>query len=121
VRDPRMDSVLRAVQARYPGKRVAVERYESPDDPLIRWWIYVLDVPEDELGPVGLDLVGVARREYGRRPVPFFIGPADPERTEELLAGKYGPPPRIVPRDHRSRRSPSPRRSTSPRRARRGR
>src|SRR5262245_41317690 len=63
MRDRRMAIVANTIEARFPGVRVVVEPDECPDDPTVRWWVYILHCRRRDLKDVrrfairlGLDL-----------------------------------------------------------------
>ena len=42
----RLTGIVRAIRRRFPGTRVLLEPYRSPDgDPHVRWWLHVIHVP----------------------------------------------------------------------------
>ncbi len=47
-----MAIVANTIEARFPGVRVVVEPYESPDDPTVRWWVTILHCRHEEVRTV---------------------------------------------------------------------
>jgi hypothetical protein len=81
MRDPRIRSLIEAIEARYPGTRVVVQRWGGREDPDIRWWLWVLNVPEDRLTAVDRFASRRTTRIYGKRTVPFFTSIVSREQS----------------------------------------
>lgn len=105
-----MRTVIRTIEARFPGSRVIVEPFGVPEDPEIRWILRVLNVREKDT-PLVLDFgIDLAIDLYGKMPIPFSLSPMGPRGTARFLslrrraedAEKIGRPPgqrrRFVPR-----------------------
>ncbi|MGH7150245.1 MAG: hypothetical protein ACREIU_06090 [Planctomycetota bacterium] len=97
-----MAIVASTIEARFPGVRVVVEPYESPDDPTVRWWVYILHCRRKNLRTVrqfaiqlGLDLF--------RPEMPFIADAREGWNTDLYLARKKAEarPPRKARRPRR--------------------
>jgi hypothetical protein len=99
VRDARLRSLARAIEARYPGTEIVFEPAGIPGEPKIRWWMHVLHVRQGDLGPLGDFAIRRSWRLYPGRPVPVVVTPHDRTVTRQFLArmreeASVGPPPR---------------------------
>lgn len=80
MRNPRIRALIGAIEKRYPDTRVVVQPWGGREDPDIRWWLWVLDVPEEGLVEVEGFARRRARRLYGRPLVPLFVSAVSRER-----------------------------------------
>ncbi len=88
MRDPRTESVIAAISARYPDTRIEVRPNPDPDTASMPDFIVVLDVPPSRIREVedfGLD---VAFAAYGDEPLPFLLGAVDPERSARYFPAR---------------------------------
>ncbi|MCI0587412.1 MAG: hypothetical protein L0323_11285 [Planctomycetes bacterium] len=92
MRNPRIRALIEAIEKRYPATRVVVQPYGGAEDPDIHWWLWILDVPEEETLEVEGFADRRARRLYGSPHVPFFLGAVDPEQTLKHFAAVLGTP-----------------------------
>jgi hypothetical protein len=88
VRDPRIDQIADAIEAKYPGTLVVISRCPAPDEPDIDWMLDVLNLPVER----NLEMVGFAI-ESGDRLFPgefhpFLVGGVTPEWAAQEYA-KY--------------------------------
>ena len=92
IRNPRIRALIGAIEKRYPDTRVVVQPWGGAEDPDIRWWLWILNVPAD--GTVEAERFGDrrARRMYGRRPVPFFVSAVNREETARVFSAVLGMP-----------------------------
>ncbi|HKB15123.1 MAG TPA: hypothetical protein VKF62_03610 [Planctomycetota bacterium] len=87
----RLAAVVRAIHRRFPGTRVLLEPYRSPDgDPHIRWWLHVINVParwrsrvDDFAILKGFELFGPGR-------LPYFSSVCGPRETAATIARWQG-------------------------------
>ena len=115
MRDGRIATLVRTVEARFPGTKAVVDAYRSPDDPEIRWWIRILHAPRGKEHLVSTFANRLALDLYNWREPPFFVGAEGPRRTREYLARKRAEAARR--RIGRARRPSRPRRRPALRRA----
>src|SRR5262245_66571368 len=101
-----MAIVATTIEARFPGVRVVVEPYECPDDPTVRWWVYILHCRRRDLKDarrfairLGLDLfrpdmpfLADARAAFGRAPF------RDRKKSEARAARRVRRPRRLTAR-----------------------
>ena len=112
MKNTRMATLIRTVEARYPGVRTVVEPWGDPDgDPDIRWWIDFLYVRRKDLGRLDRFALRVARDLYGEDPLPFCLGGYGAKASREIL----------IRRRAQARRDSRRRRASNGSRRRRGR
>ena len=97
-----MATLIRTLKARYPGTRIEVEPSRSPDDPDIRWRVWILDAPEKDVQLVDHFATRLARELYEWHTPPFFVGAMGRRATREFLSRR-----RAEARAARSRRARS--------------
>lgn len=115
----RYRALARAIERRFPGTRVVVDRYTPPDrDHGIRWFVRILNCPA-RLSPHAADFAHRrAFQLWGGMGYPFFVDPYTPRDTRRYLAERSArartrraPPSRALAsarsRGARSRRSPA--------------
>ncbi|HET6202899.1 MAG TPA: hypothetical protein VFI25_08870 [Planctomycetota bacterium] len=84
--DVRVAALGRAIESRWPGSKVVVEPYRSPDDPLIRWWVYILGIRYPEAG-AAIDFGWELSRDLFRNePMSFFMSAESPASARRILA-----------------------------------
>lgn len=84
-----MAALLRAIEARYPGTRAVVDPFRDPEgDPVPRWWVWILYVRDDDLGPLDEFASRLSCDLYGPDPVPFYVHPVGRRRTRKFLADR---------------------------------
>ncbi len=89
MRDVRMAALIRAIEGRYPGTRALVERFVDPEgDRDIRWWVWILNVRDRDLGPLGQFAYRLARELYEPESFPFHIGSVGRRKTPGFLADR---------------------------------
>lgn len=81
-----MATLIRTVEARYPGTRIVIEPCGSPDDPDFRWWVWVLNAPEKEVPLVTQFATRLALELYDWHTPNFFVGAQSPRATRKFLA-----------------------------------
>ena len=113
--DRRIAILARTVEARFPGTKVVVDPYGSPDDEEIRWWISILHTPRGKEVLVDKFAIGLAFDLYNQRSFPFFVGAEGPRGTREYLGRKRAEKTAVrktgrSARLDRSRRRPASRR-----------
>ena len=59
------------------------------DDGERRRFVWILDVPEEDLLRVHNEATALSLSLYDPEPVPFGIGVADQEKTDEILLARY--------------------------------
>ncbi len=77
--DPRLIRFVELV-----GQQLAILSYGSDDDPDIQYFIWLLNVPREQLCEVQDRAIYLALDIYEDGPLPFCIGVADPEKTVVL-------------------------------------
>jgi hypothetical protein len=87
MKDRRMAIVANTVEARFPGVRVVVEPCESPDDPTVRWWVYVLHCRRRDHREASRFAFHLAMDLFHRR-IPFITDPREAWDTALYLARK---------------------------------
>jgi hypothetical protein len=88
VRSRRLETIIRSIGRRFPGTRVLVEPFVSPDGGRdIHWWLYVVDVParwRDRVGDFatrkGCEVYGSPSR------IPFFLSVHTVRRTPATVS-----------------------------------
>ena len=85
MKDRRMADLARTIEARWPGTRVVVEPYGSPDDSTIRWWVYVLHCRRRDLRDVHMFAIRTGHELFNRAP-PFITDPREAWSTAAYLA-----------------------------------
>ncbi len=86
VRDARLRSLARAIEAKYPGTEIVFEPAGIPGEPKIRWWMHVLHVRQDDLSRLGRFAIRLSWRLFPRRSVPVVVTPHDRTVTRQFLA-----------------------------------
>lgn len=76
--DPRIAAVIGAVESRYPGIRLEAEPWGTPEDPAIRWFLWILQFPEGRGAEIQAFALRRAHELFGEDPLPFFVAPAGP-------------------------------------------
>ncbi|MGH7152097.1 MAG: hypothetical protein ACREIU_15435 [Planctomycetota bacterium] len=92
MRNPRIRALIETVEKRYPGTRVVVQPWGGAEDPDIRRWLWVLNVPEACTLEVERFADRRARGMYGRRPVPFFVSSVNREETARVFSAVLAMP-----------------------------
>jgi len=90
VRAVRLAALAGAIESRWSGSRVEIEPYRSPDDPLIRWWVYVFGLQVEEASAATSFGWGLAHELYGREPLPFFMTSHSGANARAILARLRG-------------------------------
>ncbi|MGH7151041.1 MAG: hypothetical protein ACREIU_10100 [Planctomycetota bacterium] len=66
-----------------------MDSFRDPEgDPVPRWWIWILGVRDDDLGPLDEFADSLASDLYGPDPVPFYVHPVGRRRTRKFLADR---------------------------------
>lgn len=63
------------------GREAMISPYGTEDDDSIEHFIWLLDVPEEDLCRVQDEAIALSFSLYDPDPVPFVIGVADPEKS----------------------------------------
>jgi len=92
MRNPRIRALIEAIEARYSGTRVVVERWGGGEDPDIRWRLWILDVPQDRVAAVEKFASRETTRLYGYGLVPYFAHAVGREDTRKHFAAVVGMP-----------------------------
>jgi len=79
-------SLIRILEARFPGNPVFVEPFSGEDDPDISWQIWVTNVEPGRLRATEDIAIDAALDLYGDDPIPFLVNVASVEKTERCLA-----------------------------------
>ncbi|MCI0588355.1 MAG: hypothetical protein L0323_16105 [Planctomycetes bacterium] len=82
-----MAIVANTIEARFPGVRVVVEPYRSPDDETIRWWVYILHCRRKDVRTVRLFAIQL-RLDVFRPEMPFIADAREGWNTALYLARK---------------------------------
>ena len=98
VKDRILAMFIRVVERRYPGSRVVLERFGCPDDPDVRWWLSVLNVPRKRIVECDefMTRYTLKLHDYWKKPIRFLADAVSPEET-----AKYFPDAMQAPRSHR--------------------
>lgn len=90
MRGRRFEALARAIERRFPGSRVVVDRYTPPDhDRGIRWFVRILNCPA-RLTPHAHEFaVRRAIEIWGGIGYPFFVGAYDRRVTREHFADRF--------------------------------
>lgn len=88
MKDARIVTLIRTVEARFPGTKVVVDPYGCPDDEEIRWWVSILHAPRGKEPLVNQFAIRLALDLYHWRGLPFIVGAKGPRGTREYLARK---------------------------------
>ena len=88
MKNARMATLVRTLKARYPGTRIEVEPSLSPDDPDIRWRVWILNAREKDVPLMDHFAARLARELYGWHTPPFFVGAMGPRATREFLSAR---------------------------------
>ena len=91
--DERLRSLTREVESRFAGSRLEARACEDEEDPSIRWFLWILDVPEERLREVEDFAIGRALDLYGDGPLPFYVSAASPATTAKYFARLVAPAP----------------------------
>jgi hypothetical protein len=81
VNDDRTALLAREIESRWPGTRVEMRPCSDEEDPAIRAFLWILDVPVERLCEVEDFAIGRAFELYGDEPLPFHVSAASPETT----------------------------------------
>lgn len=81
-----MDRFLERLRQAYPEYPISVQRYSSPDDPTIEYFIDILLVPDEKLHDTNWDAWGLAEEVYGEQSMPFLMSAVNPETSAEHAA-----------------------------------
>jgi hypothetical protein len=87
MRKRRIWRLARAVEARYPGARVVVERWGDPEDPAVHWFLEVLNVRGRDKSLVWDLVETLAEKRFGME-LPFCFGVSNLRETREYLASR---------------------------------
>ncbi len=82
-----MAVVVNTIEARFPGVRVVVEPYRSPDDETIRWWVYILHCRRKDVRTVRLFAIQLGLDVF-RPEMPFIADAREGWNTALYLARK---------------------------------
>lgn len=86
--DDRITLLVGEIESRYPGTRVELRPTSDEEDPAIRAFLWILEVPVERLCEVEDLAIDRALDLYGDDPLPFHVTAASPETT-----AKYFPAP----------------------------
>ncbi len=127
MKDERIALLAREIESRYRGTRIELRPTSDEEDPAIRAFLWILDVPGEKLCEVEDFAIDRALDLYGDDPLPFHVTAASPETSAKYVPAPTGPE-RSQPRRRSARASclvpwaPRARsRGPTPRRRRRGR
>jgi hypothetical protein len=73
--DARLESLLQTLRRRWPRYRVVLRPLAFDDDPALRHFVHVLDVPDDELVGVMDESWELAAAVYGNDEPPLLLTP----------------------------------------------
>lgn len=79
--EQRLDSFVNALRARWPQYRIVVLPFTIEEDPVIRHFIHVLDVPEEQLVLVSDAAWNLVFDLYGNEEPPFLLTSVGPETS----------------------------------------
>lgn len=91
MKDPRIPAVARAIETRFPGTRVEIDRFRDPEgDRLHRWVLEVLFVREKAMGKGGVGdfAYKLAFDLYGTHEFPFYVALNGTRGSRAYLAEK---------------------------------
>lgn len=74
------------------GRETLILPFRSEEDPDLRWFVWITDVPRPDLCGVEDGAVDLALSIYGPAPLDFLIGVATPEKTRVLREGLHPRP-----------------------------
>jgi hypothetical protein len=119
MRDKRIDKVIRVFRARYPGTKAFVGTCPCPDEPYLRWWVYLLNVPDREVRTAEEFAFDLADSLYPRGSPSFLVEVVGRRRTPSMLRTIREEEARLAPRRrrHRARKRSSRRVSSTTRMA----
>jgi hypothetical protein len=84
--DPRMNAVLAAVTARFPGTRIEVRPNPDPATATgMPDFAFILDVPPERGYEVSKFALEVAFAVFGDEPIPFLVGTVDPVQSAQCF------------------------------------
>jgi hypothetical protein len=86
MRDARIDQVICAIEARYPGTIVVTRPCPDPDVRDIECMVDVLNAPKDPPNAVEFFALERADRVFGDDPIPFLVGAYSPEDSRRYFA-----------------------------------
>jgi hypothetical protein len=84
--DPRIEKLVSRLREAFPCYVVAVRPYCSPDDPLIEYFIDILQVPDDDLCPASEKAWNLAFELLGDAPVFFLMTTVGRENSAKFFA-----------------------------------
>ena len=91
MRNKRLARVVRAVERRFPGTKVVVERWESPDaDVDVKWWLSILNCPARSLAEADDFATRLSMRLYGWKPAPWCVSSLSPRNTRKSYSDRIG-------------------------------
>jgi hypothetical protein len=111
MRDKRIDKLIRVFRAGYPGTKAFVGTCPSPDEPYLRWWVYLLNVPDREVRLAEEFAFDLADSLYPRGSPPFAFEVVGRRRTPTMLRAIRAEEARLAPR--RRKRKPRRRRAAA--------
>ncbi|MBI5431809.1 MAG: hypothetical protein HZA52_03145 [Planctomycetes bacterium] len=77
----KLDAFLATVQVRWPQYRVVVLPFTADEDPAIRHFVHLLDVPDDAYRAVSDRAWELAFDVFGDEELPFVMTTIDPDAS----------------------------------------
>lgn len=109
MRNKRLARVVRAVERRFPGTKVVVERWDYPEIE-VKWWISILNCPVSRLAEADAFATRLSMKLYDWKPCPWGISSVSPRTTREYFSDRLAPDAR--PKSHSAPRRVRPRKAT---------
>lgn len=87
--DPVLQPFLDSVRERLGVEQFAVRPSNSPDDPDVPWFIYLLGIPSERLSATLDDAWDLAFEIHGYQNIPFFLSAVTPSNALEHFPDEY--------------------------------
>jgi hypothetical protein len=85
-----MEKLIRAVERRYPGTKVAVDSYVCPDgDETIKWWLWILNCPGKQVLRAQRWATELSFDLHGWNPPPWFVEAVSRKDTRRRHAERW--------------------------------
>lgn len=89
MRGKRISALARAIEGRFPGTKVWVERYDPPDhDRGVKWFLWILNCPARKTPEVNRFAQRRADEIYGGGSIPMFISAASRTVTRRFFGAQ---------------------------------
>lgn len=85
--DAKLESLRAQINQSLPGFDVVISDFASEDDPSIKHFVNILDVPEDRLHDVAARALEIAFEIYGDEPLPFHLTTVDRATSSSHFSG----------------------------------